>query len=220
MTNIVLVGSSGHAKVIIDAIEKQDTHRIVGLLDRFRTPGEQTFGYHILGREEDLPTLRAKFDIEGIIVAIGDNFVRSKVVTTLSKIWPQTMFATVVHPNATIARDVSVGPGTVVMAGAVVHPSCSIGQHCIVNASSFLDHDSSMADFSSLAPRSATGGRCQIATCSAIGIGATLIQDVSVGEHTVVGANSAVLKSVGSHKVVYGSPAKEARFRHEGERYL
>ncbi|MEC4769405.1 hypothetical protein [Burkholderia cenocepacia] len=36
--NIVIVGSSGHAKVVIDVVEQAGRYRIAGLIDSFRPP--------------------------------------------------------------------------------------------------------------------------------------------------------------------------------------
>jgi len=46
--NIIIVGSSGHAKVIIDIIEKEGKYNIIGLLDAFKKVGESAFGYKML----------------------------------------------------------------------------------------------------------------------------------------------------------------------------
>ena len=75
MQNIVLVGSSGHAKVVIDIVERQARYRIVGLIDAFRKVGETTLGYAVLGSESDLLALAAEHDLKGVIVAIGEHSV-------------------------------------------------------------------------------------------------------------------------------------------------
>ena len=41
MDNIVVIGSSGHAKVIIDIVEQEGRYRITGLLDRYRGLAEE-----------------------------------------------------------------------------------------------------------------------------------------------------------------------------------
>lgn len=110
--------------------------------------------------------------------------------------------------------------GAVIMAGVAVNPCSSIGRFCILNTNCSLDHDSIMNDFSSLAPRVATGGNCKIGAYTAISIGAILIHGVSVGEHTIVGANSTVLGNIESYKVVYGTPARVIRERKPGDKYL
>lgn len=220
MESIVLVGSSGHAKVLVDIVEKQGKYQIAGFLDRNRPVGEATLGYPVIGQEEDLPQLIQKYGLKGILVAIGDNFIRAKVATKIREISPGLAFIKAIHPSANIGKEVLIGEGTVVMAGAIINPSCSVGRFCILNTNSSLDHDCVMEDFSSLAPRVATGGNCRIGAFSAISIGATLIHRVTIGEQCVVGAGSTVLKSVEPFQVVYGTPARSIRSRKAGEKYL
>jgi sugar O-acyltransferase (sialic acid O-acetyltransferase NeuD family) len=220
MRNIVIIGSSGHAKVVIDLVEKEGKCRIAGLLDQSREIDAETLGYRVLGKEEDLRRLLAGHALAGAIVAIGDNFVRSQVAARVRQACPGLAFVTAVHPGAHVARGVAIGEGTVLMAGATVNPCCSIGSHCILNTNSSLDHDSVMGDFSSLAPRAAAGGDVSIGAFTAIGIGATVIHGVRIGEHTVIGAGSTVLEGVGSRQVAFGTPARVIRERRCGDRYL
>lgn len=220
MDNIVIIGSSGHAKVIIDVVEQEGSYKIAGLLDRYRKVGEQTLGYQVLGQEEDLPQLATRHSLRGAVVAIGDNFIRSKTAARVREACPDLLFVSAIHPKAVIAKNVSVGEGTVIMAGVAVNPCCSIGRFCILNTNSSLDHDSVMEDFSSLAPRVATGGNCRIGGYSAVGIGAVLFNGILIGEHTVIGAGSTALKNLGSFKVAFGTPAKAIYDRKPGDKYL
>ena len=220
MDKIVIIGSSGHAKVVIDIVERAGKYEVAGLLDRRREPGAQTLGYRVFGQEEDLAQLMANYALKGVLVAIGDNFNRSTIATRASENCPELPFVTAIHPSASVAKGVSVGEGTVIMAGVTVNSCCSIGRFCILNTNSSLDHDSVMEDFSSLGPGVATGGNCQIGAYSAVGIGAILIHGVQIGEHAVVGAGSLVLKHLDSFKVAYGSPARTIRERKPGDKYL
>lgn len=220
MNNIVIIGSSGHAKVVVDIVEKEGRYRIVGFLDPFRAAGEQTMGYPVLGREDDLPALVLAHDIKGAIVAIGDNFTRAQVAGRIKEICPQLPFVTAIHPSASVASEVSIAEGTVVMAGACINSCCSIGRCCIVNTNASLDHDGVLDDFSSLAPGAVLGGNCRIGYCTAVSIGAVVLHGVHVGEHSLIGAGAVLLQSFGSHAVAYGVPAKHIRQRQQGEKYL
>ena len=220
MENIVIIGSSGHAKVIIDIVEQQGRYKIAGLIDRNQKVGKETLGYKVLGKDEDLPQLIDSCSLKGSIVANGDNFIRSKVVDNLMKLDLELPFVSAIHPKSSIASGVLIGEGSVIMAGVAVNSSCSIGRFCILNTNSSLDHDSVMEDFSSIAPRVTTGGNCMIGAYTAISIGAVLIHGINVGEHTVVGAGATVLNNIESLKVAYGTPAKEVRNRNPGDKYL
>ncbi|MDP0590086.1 MAG: acetyltransferase [Candidatus Endonucleobacter bathymodioli] len=220
MDNIVIIGSSGHAKVIIDIVQQEGKYNVAGLLDRFRNVGEKTLGCPFLGKEEDLPELIKAHALKGAIVAIGDNFLRSKVTAHIKEISPDLPFVSAIHPKASIAMEVSIGEGAVVMAGVSINPCSSVGRFCILNTNSSLDHDSILEDFASLAPGATIGGNCQIGQYSAVSIGAVLIHRINVGEHTIIGAGSLVMKSIESFAIAFGSPAKVIRNRKQGDKYL
>lgn len=220
MENIILIGSSGHAKVIIDMVEKQGAYKIVGLIDAFRPVGEETLGYKIIGAEDDLPILVGQYDLKGFIVAIGDNSIRATVAANVACCCPGLPPVTAIHPNSSIGKGATVAEGSVIMAGAVINPCCQIGRFCIVNTAASLDHDSVMEDFSSLAPGASTGGNCRIGHHSAVSIGATLRHGIKVGAHSVVGAGSLLMTDLGDYSIAYGVPATKIRDRKPGEKYL
>lgn len=220
MNKIFIIGSSGHAKVIIDIVQQQGKYQIVGLLDRHRQVGEQTLGYSVLGEEADLSALILRHGGSGVLLAIGDNFIRSQVAERVQQRCPELRFVTAIHPKANIAAVATVGEGSVVMAGASIGASARVGRFCIVNSQSSLDHDSAMEDFSSLAPGVVTGGNCRIGEGSALGIGTVLIHGIEIGSQSVIGAGSLVLRSIGSSVVAYGRPAEVVRLRRPGDKYL
>lgn len=215
--NILLIGSSGHTKVVIDIIEKEGCYNIIGLIDS--NIGENIAGYVVLGSETVIPALVKKNNITGLIVAIGDNCTRAKVVSHIQSICPDVPFVSTIHPAASIGKETTIGCGTVIMAGAIISPFCNIGGFCIINTNASFDHDSSMGDFSSLAPGVSTGGNCKIGNFSAIGIGAVLCHGISIGNDTVIGANSLVMNSFGDFVVAYGAPAKKIRDRQRDSKY-
>jgi sugar O-acyltransferase (sialic acid O-acetyltransferase NeuD family) len=218
MANVIVIGASGHAKVVIDVLASSD-QRVVGLVDRDKPIGSTHFGHPILGIEANLPSLLARYDAMPI-VAIGDNWVRSQVVARVRALVPEVTFAKAVHPNACIANGAVVGEGTVVMAGAVVNPDTRIGAHCIVNTKASIDHDGEMNDFSSIAPGATLGGSVRVGAFAAISLGASVIHGRSIGEHVVVGAGAVVIDDIPARSVAYGVPARVVRARAPGDRYL
>jgi sugar O-acyltransferase (sialic acid O-acetyltransferase NeuD family) len=217
--NIVVIGSSGHAKVIIDIIEKQDAFTIAGIIDPYRTVGETLLGYSVLGKEEDLPTLMEAHGIIGCVIALGDNWLRKKVADKINSI-VSLEHITAIHPSAQIAKDVMIGKGTVIMAGAIINTSSRVGDFVIINTKSSLDHDNQLGDFASIAPGATTGGNVRIGDFSAIAIGAIIKHGVSVCEHSIIGAASLVLKDVEAYRIAFGIPAKIIKERKAGDKYL
>lgn len=218
--NIVIIGSSGHARVIIDILEQEAKYRIVGLLDSYKPPDTELLGYRVFGTEEDLPALLAARVCDGGIVAIGDNWARASMIAKIRQLAPEFRFISAIHPSACIARDVRVGRGTAVMAMAVVNTGSRIGEFCILNTRCSIDHECVLGDFSSLAPGAVTGGRVQIGAYSVVAIGAIILHDIKIGEHTVIGAGATVIRDVPDHVVAYGVPARVIRPRKPGDPYL
>jgi sugar O-acyltransferase (sialic acid O-acetyltransferase NeuD family) len=218
MQNIIVYGASGHAKAVIDTVEKMGLYRIAGLLDDNKPSGTNIYGYEVLG---DRGWLAANLDsISGGIVAIGDSWLRSRVAAKISDIHPSFAFITAIHPAASIARGAQIGAGSVIMAGSVVNSDTTIGEHCVLYSQATVDHDSSLGSFVTLAPKAGTGGGVSIGDYSVISIGANIIHGKTIGEHTVIGAGSTVLTDIPSYQVAYGTPAKVIRAREKGERYL
>jgi sugar O-acyltransferase (sialic acid O-acetyltransferase NeuD family) len=216
--DIIVYGAGGHAKAVIDTVEKDGTYKIAGILDGNKPAGSSFYGYQILGDEGWL-SANSEF-VTGGIVAIGDNWIRSKVVSKITALQPDFRFITAIHPNASIAKGAKLGDGTVVMAGAVVNSDTIIGKHCVLYTLASVDHDSTTGSFVTLAPRAGTGGNVTIGNYSVISLGANVIHGRAIGEHAVIGAGSTVLSDISSYSVAYGTPAKVVRNRAAGERYL
>jgi acetyltransferase-like isoleucine patch superfamily enzyme len=53
-----------------------------------------------------------------------------------------------------------------------------------------------------------------------IGLGANVVHGLVIGEHTVIGAGSTVVRDVPDCVVALGSPARVTRTRSPGDRYL
>lgn len=217
---LLIVGSSGHSKVIIDIFEKQNKYDIIGLLDPYRDIGEETLGYKVIGQEEDLPKLFLNNPNCKLFVAIGDNWIRQKVVDKIKGIISNAEFATAIHPSAQIAKNVTIGNGIAIMAGVVINSDTKIGDFTILNTKASIDHDSEMFPFSSIAPGATTGGNVSIGAYAAISIGATLKHGITVGQHSIIGAGAVLLQNCGEYKIMHGVPAKEIRSREAGEGYL
>jgi sugar O-acyltransferase (sialic acid O-acetyltransferase NeuD family) len=217
---LIIVGSSGHAKVVIDIVEKEDKYEIIGLIDDNRKLGENTMGYPIIGNIADLQNILKLNPEYKLFIAIGDNWNRCKIFEHITSLVPHANFISTVHPSAEIGKEVSIGYGTVIMAGAVINSCTSIGNFTIVYTNSSLDHDNILGDFASLAPNSATGGNVSIGSFSAIGIGASIKHGIKLGSNCVLGGGSVLLQQCGDNQLLYGVPAKMVRLREKGEKYL
>lgn len=219
MDKIIVIGASGHGKVIVEAIELENKYTVHGFVDSFKQEGENILGYEVLGTESIIPELVKQGVTKGVI-AIGDNWIRCQMYEKIKSLSPDFEFVSVIHPSAIISNYVKIGIGSVVLPSGKINTDAIIGDFCIVNTNANLGHDSIMHNFSSLAPSTTTGGNVTIGAFSAISIGANINQNITIGQHTVIGTGSAVTRHIGDYKVAYGVPAKEIRKRKPGESYL
>lgn len=220
MEPVLVVGAGGHARAVLEAIRAAGVYRVVGLIDSFQPVGTVRFGYRVVGGEADIPRLLDESALEGVVLAVGDNFQRAAFWARIQAAAPEARLRGVIHPAAVVAPDVALGAGAVILPGAVVVSGSRIGQGSLINTSASLDHDGEMGAWASLAPGVVAGGCVCIGARAWIGLGARIIQQVKVGADTVVGAGSLVLQDLPEEAVAFGSPARVVRQRKPDEALL
>ncbi|HEY5823141.1 MAG TPA: hypothetical protein VIT44_02175, partial [Cyclobacteriaceae bacterium] len=141
MKNVVLFGGGLHASCCIDVIEKEGIYTIVGIIDSIKVLGEELYGYKVIGRQEQLKELTAKYNIHGGLIAIGDNWSRRKVYEVIVAQIPDFKFINAIHPSVILGRNVKLGMGNVVMAGCVINPSCIVGDFSFFTIGVRMEHD-------------------------------------------------------------------------------
>jgi sugar O-acyltransferase (sialic acid O-acetyltransferase NeuD family) len=220
MKNIVLIGGGNQAHYTIDIIEKEGKYNIVGIIDSIQEIGSYRFGYKILGRQEDISSLIQEYNIEGGVISIGDNWSRYYVYECIIKLVPNFEFINAIHPSVIIGNNVVLGKGIVAMAGCIFNPKSKIGDFTFFATGAQVEHDCEIDNFASISAGSVTGGYVKIGKYSAITLGVIVIDRLTIGENTVVGAGSLVTKSLPDNVLAYGSPAKIIRNRIKGEKFL
>ncbi len=218
--NVLIVGSSGHSKVIIDCFEKENKYKIIGLVDDFRELGEITLDYEIVGKIKDIPLILNNNPGCELFIAIGDNWIRHIVKIEIEKLSSAVLWAKTIHPSVQLGKNVEINEGTAILAGAIVNSNSFIGKFCIINTKASVDHDNQIKDFASLAPNATTGGNVIIGTFSCICISSTLKHKIQIGDHSIIGACSLILSDVANNKLVYGIPGKIIRNIEIGSSYL
>lgn len=220
MKKVIVIGASDQSRCTIDVIEQEKSYEIVGILDKRLSKGDTFEGYKILGYINELRQIVKEHDVYGGIVAIGDNFTRSKVVNEITNDYPDFKFINAIHPSVIIGDNVQLGSGCLLMPGVILITNSRVGDHCILLTKSSLDHDSQLGDFSSLSPGVTTGGRVNIGKCSVIGIGANILHCKNVGDHCVIGGGALINKDITDHSIAYGVPARIVKKRRKSEKYL
>lgn len=197
---LVIIGASGHGKVIADIAEKNGYEKIVFLDDNAAI--NNCGKYPVVGTSCDA----LQFSECDFVVGIGRADVRMKLQEQLTE--KGLHIVSLVHPNAVIAESVSIGIGTVVMAGAVVNPGSTIGNGCIINTGSTVDHDNEIADYVHISVGSHLAGTVRIGKSTWIGAGAIISNNVSICDHCMIGAGAVVVNNIENIGTYVGVPAK------------
>jgi UDP-perosamine 4-acetyltransferase len=196
---VVIIGGGGHAKVVIDAMQRSATHILAGIL----STGNETevYGVPVLGGDDLLPTLRDQ-GIEGFFVAIGSNVVRRKLFdkAVAAGLTP----VNVIHPSAVISPHVTLGSGIVVMANGVINPGSTIGDNVIINTGTTVDHDADIGADVHIAPGSHLAGNVTVGAGSFLGVGTVVIPGITIGQRVVIGAGTAVYRNLPDDAKVVG----------------
>jgi sugar O-acyltransferase (sialic acid O-acetyltransferase NeuD family) len=217
---LLLIGSSGHASVLLDAIELSGLFTIAGYVDDTLAAGTIRRGYSILGPVAAAASICSEQLIDDVVIAIGDNWWRRKVYEDLICRHPKVKFPVIKHPSSWLSASAEIGQGAAILACSHIGPGSRVGDFCIVNTGSSIDHDCAMLRFASIAPGVFTGGLVQIGECSAIGVGTSISDRISIGDHTVIGTGAVVVRNIPNLVVAYGNPARVKRSRQEGEKYV
>lgn len=199
--SIILIGGSGHARVIIDCIRASGTE-VFGILDDSLTAGTEVLGARVLGKTADYE----RYQDRPFLIAIGSNAVRRKIAQKLNVRW-----ATVVHPAAVVSPYASIGEGTMVMPRAVINAGAAVGSHCIINTGSIVEHDNVLGDFVHISPNAALGGTVTVGEGTHIGIGASVRNNINICGSCTVGAGAAVVKDITAPGIYVGVPARRIK---------
>ena len=169
-------------------------------------------GLPYLGGSSDL---NASTEPVAVAVAVGSPVSRAAVVARLTS--PQLYFPVLVHPSVEIAthQAVLLGEGCIVQRGGLFTCDITLGRFVLVNLACTIGHDAVLEDFCSLMPHANVSGAAYLETGAYLGTGATVIQGVRVGAHSILGAGAVAVRNVPAHSTAVGVPARELKMRNE-----
>lgn len=198
--DVIVLGGSGHAKVIADIILKSGDN-LVGFLD----DNKEIQNKIVFDNKKVIGTINDCYKYPDVyfIIGIGSNKVRRTISQEYNLNW-----YTAIHPNAVIADDVEIGEGTVVMAGTIINTGTKIGKHCIINTSSSVDHDNILEDYVHISPGAHLAGNVTIKNSTWICAGAIVINNIIIEKNNVIGAGAVVIQNINAENSTYvGIPA-------------
>lgn len=201
---VVIIGSGGHAKVVIELIRAEGKYQIAGCTG-LAGSGFVLDDVPILGTDSVLRAVLAR-GIKKAFVALGDNHLRAELLVHATEIGFELINA--VSPNAVISPSATLGKGIAIMAGVVINASAHICDGVIINTNATVDHDCFVGNGTHICPGSALAGNVKIGNESFLGTGACVIPGVRIGNRSIIGAGSVVIRDIPDGVTAMGTPAR------------
>ena len=200
--HLIIVGAGGHGRSAADVAIKMQCWKEIAFLDD-RESENKPLGLNIIGTFSYINKFKpdSKF-----FVAVGDNLIRKSIMEKAET--EQVEFAVLIHPDAVIGEEVSIGEGTVIMAGSVINCCTKIGKGCIVNTAASVDHDCCIGDYVHISPGVSLAGSVCIGNESWLGIGCIISNQVTITHNCIIGAGALVLKNIEEPGTYIGIPAQ------------
>ena len=200
---LVVFGSGGHAKVVIEAAQAIKPDReIIILDDAEKSSGRSIFGIAVSGGREELDRLAGC----PAIVAIGNNAARAQLLEWLRE--RGHPLETIIHPGATIAGSVEIGPAVFVSSGATAIAEARIAAGAIINTGATVDHDCTIGEAAHIAPGVHLCGNVRVGARTLIGVGSCVCPGISIGADVVIGAGAVVVRDISTAGTFVGNPAR------------
>jgi len=214
--DLVIFGAGGFGRelhqIVEDLNENEKVWNFLGFLDGdIGIMGKEVHGFPILG---DLEWLK-KHPQTYVVVSIGNSGIRKKIVQRISEI-AHARFASLIHPTAWLGNRVEIGMGTVLLAGALVSTDIKVGNHTILNRNGTIGHDVVIEDFVTISPSANITGSTHIGQGCELGAACTVVNGVSIGRWSIVGAGAVVTKDLLPNVTAVGIPAQTIKERRDG----
>ncbi|WP_022824076.1 acetyltransferase [Hymenobacter norwichensis] len=211
---LAIFGAGGLGREVLVLVhqinEQRPTWHLTGFYDDVRPAADTLHGLPYLGTAADLNATPSPLHVA---VAVGNSQSRAAVVRQLTA--PTLSFATLIHPSVACApyQQLQIGAGCVIGQGCILTTDIVLGQHVLLNLGCTVGHDAVLEDFCSLMPHANIGGAAHLATGVYLGTNATVINQVRVGAHTIVGAGAVAVRDLPAHCTAVGVPAQVIKSR-------
>lgn len=197
---LLVYGCGGHGRSVA-AIARQSGYQHLVFLDEKAKSGEVILSHPVVrpgAWTSDRPAVG--------IPASGNAEVRlSQMAWFRDRRIPMV---SIVDPSARIGPETVIGEAAFIGAGVYIGPGVQIGDGCILNTGAIIEHDCRVGDLTHIAPHATLSGYTRIGSCCLVGVGASVIDRVTLTDRVTVGAGGTVIRDLTSAGVYVGCPVR------------
>lgn len=211
MGKLAIVGSGGFAREVLTLINAINSntpqYEIVGFVGEDKS--QSVHGYPVIGNDDEVNLTQEPLSI---VIAVGEPGLKAKIRGKYNN--PLISFPTLVHPSVIFGdkESIKIGQGSIVCAGCILTTDINIRDFVTLNLQCTVGHDTVIGNYSSFMPSVNISGEVDIKEGVYVGTGAKIINQVEIGEQTIVGAGAVVAKTLPANCTAVGVPAKPIKF--------
>jgi sugar O-acyltransferase (sialic acid O-acetyltransferase NeuD family) len=112
-------------------------------------------------------------------------------------------FETVIADSAFVSSKSIIEPGAQILPMAIVQTGATVGRHTVVNTGALVEHDCCIGAYNHIAPKATLCGQVKTEDNVYIGAGSTIIQGISIGRGSIVGAGASINQSLEVNTIAY-----------------
>jgi len=198
---LVIFPFNGNGIEALDCINP-DEYELVGFIDDDQNKRSST--YEILPRS--ILRTHAEFRVLAVPGSPLSYKHRSEYITSLDI--TEDRFINAIHPSANIGKHVSIGRNCLVMAGVVITSNACLHSHVCILPNSVIHHDVVVNSYTLIGSNVVIAGGTTIGRNCYLGSGSNIINEIQVGEYSLIGLGSNVTKNVPANSIVAGNPAR------------
>lgn len=202
---IVIYGAGGLGREIYELIDEVNKYNILGFLDDGIINNKESVNIPILGGIEFLHNIEYPI---GVVFAISDVYVKQNIYKKILQINKGHYFPIVIAKNSYVSKRAMLSEGTIVGRYCSVSTSVQLGKLVFLNTKCDIGHDSIIGDFCSLMPSVNVSGNVSVGQRTLIGVQSAILQGIKIGSDVTVGMGSKVMTDVPDNCTVMGYPAK------------
>lgn len=209
MKDIIIIGAGGFGREVEMLIRQinqvENKWNCIGYLDDGISVDTRIGSSKVLGSIEKIVDFKDAY----FVIAIANAKIKNKILGIIPSF---IKAATLIHPSVLVGERVLIGDGTIICAGNIITEDITIGKHVILNLSCTVGHDTTIKDLCSFMPSVNISGEVIIEKGVFVGTGSKIINQVGIGEFSIIGAGAVVSKTIPANCTAVGVPAKPIKF--------
>lgn len=197
-STLYIFGCGGHARSVADIHISNEPKSTIAFIDKGAKENEKIVGFIV--NKEYIPSITDK-----LFLGIGDNHLRYEKGEELKN----HIFVSIISSRAHIGTGAVINPGCFIGNYCHIGPDATIGKNSIINNGAIVEHEVIIGEYCHLAPNVTVSGRTTLGDLVFVGVGATIINNISICSNVIIGAGATVTKNITEPGTYVGTPAKK-----------